>query len=93
MTMNLLTGDAAVIYFAEALNKVRGLSDTESRILQRAMTRGSGMFRRWTAQEDARLLKMHKARFKAVDMALRLNRTDRSVYQRLHELKKRERVR
>lgn len=87
------TGDAAIVLLAEALGRLRELSETESRVLQRAITRDAGAFRRWTPQDDAKLLKMHKARIHGKQMAETLNRTEASVYGRLRDLKKRERAR
>ena len=85
-------GDAAVVYLAEALGRVRELSDMESRILQRAITRDTGAFRRWTDEEDRKLMKMHKARIRGVEMAATLDRTEGSVYRRLSDLKKQARA-
>ncbi|QPQ55584.1 hypothetical protein IC614_02995 [Allosphingosinicella flava] len=88
----ILTGDAAVVYLAEQLGRVKELTDFESRILHRAIRRDTGMFRRWTTAEDQRLMKMHKARIRASEMAVTLNRTEDSVRRRLCDLKKRERA-
>jgi hypothetical protein len=65
MFMTIPTGDAAVVFLADALCKERELSEVESRVLQRALTRETGAFRRWTPAEDAKLLKMHRARIHA----------------------------
>lgn len=87
------TGDAAVVFLAEALGRCRELTDIESRILHRAIRRDRGDFRRWTEQDDARLRKMRRAGLRASDMADALNRTEDSVRRRLCDLRKRERVR
>jgi hypothetical protein len=86
------SGDAAVVYLAEALGKERPLSEVESRILHKAIRRDAGAFRRWTPEEDRKLLKMHKARIRGADIAVTLKRTEATVYQRLCRLKKRERA-
>lgn len=89
----LPVGEDAVVFLAERLGAVRALDDTESRVLQRALTRSAGGVRRWTASDDASLLKMHKARIRGAEMAATLRRSENSVYTRLRDLKKRERVR
>lgn len=93
LDVTIHTGDAAVVYLAERLGQLRSLTDTESRILQRAIRRDDGTFRRWTESEDRSLLRMHKARIRASEMAVTLRRTEDSVRRRLCDLKKRERVR
>lgn len=85
------TGDAAVIELADALSRIRALDERESRILQRAITRDSGAFRRWTPEEDRKLLKMHKARIRCAEIAVTLNRKEGAVYRRLSDLKKAKR--
>jgi serine/threonine-protein kinase RIO1 len=85
------TGDAAVVYLADALSRVRALTETESRILHRALRRDAGMFRRWTAAEDAKLLKMHKAGIRAPGIAMTLGRSSDAVRRRLCDLKKGQR--
>jgi hypothetical protein len=87
------TGDAAVVYLAEALGRVRELTDIESRILHKAIRRDQGVFRRWMPADDAKLLKMRRAGLRASDMASSLNRTEDSVRRRLCDLRKKERVR
>lgn len=87
------TGDAAVVYLAEALGRVRELTEIESRILGRAINRERGLFRRWTTDEDRRLMKAHWARIRVSEIAQTLHRTEDSVRTRLRDLKKRERVR
>ena len=82
------TGNQAVIELADALSKVRALDDRESRILQRAISRDRGAIRRWTPHEDAKLLKMHKARIRCAQIATTLGRTDQAVFTRLRDLKK-----
>lgn len=82
------TGDRAVIELADALSRVRALDERESRILQRAITRDTGTFRRWTPDEDRRLLKMHKARIRCAQIAKTLDRTEQAVFTRLRDLKK-----
>lgn len=85
------TGEAAIVHLAEALGKERALTDTESRILHRAINRERGAFRRWTQADDAKLLKMHKARIRVSQMAGLLQRTEGSIYRRLCDLKKAKR--
>jgi hypothetical protein len=82
------TGDAAVVFMADALSRVRELSEIESRVLQRAITRNTGAFRRWTPAEDRKLMKMHKAKLRAAQMALSLNRSENAIYVRIRDLKK-----
>ena len=93
LDMTIHTGDAAVVYLAEALGRERPLSEVESRILGRAIRRDRGDFRRWTPDDDRRLLKAHKARIRVSEIAVTLGRTEDSVYTRLRDLKKREKVR
>jgi len=93
LEMTTLTGDAAVVFLGEALGRERPLTEHESRILQRAVRHGAGAFRRWTDMEDRRLMKMHRARIRASDIAETLGRSEYSVATRLRDLKKRERVR
>lgn len=85
------TGDAAVIELADALSRIRALDERESRILQRAITRDNGTYRRWTQEEDRKLLKMHKARIRCAEIAKTLNRKEGAVYRRLSDLKKAKR--
>lgn len=92
LDMTIHTGDAAVVYLAEALGRVRELTDIESRILHRAIRRDAGQFRRWTQDEDRRLLRMSKSRIRVAEMAVTLSRTEDSVRTRLRDLRKRERV-
>lgn len=87
------TGEQAIVFLAEALGAERELSETESRILQRAIVRETGAFRRWTAADDTALLKMHKAKIRGAAIARSLNRSENSVYGRLRDLKKAGRVR
>jgi hypothetical protein len=82
----------AVIYFAEALSRVRALSEHESIVLERAISAKPRPDRRWTPAEDGKLLKMSKARIRAVDMAETLRRTPEAVRRRLCDLRKKERV-
>ncbi|WP_343518106.1 hypothetical protein [Sphingomonas sp.] len=82
------TGNAAIVELATALGRERALDERESRILQRAIIRDQGAFRRWTPADDAKLLKMHKARIRAAQMATTLNRTEDAVRRRLCDLKK-----
>ncbi len=93
LDMTIHTGDAAVVYLAEALGQLRALTDTESRILHRALRRDAGLFRRWTPADDATLLKAHRARIRVSEIATTLGRTEQAVYRRLCDLKKREKVR
>lgn len=90
--INLPSGNDAAIYFAEALGRVRALSEHESIVLERVIRAKPRPDRRWTQTEDQQLRKMSKARIRAVDMAETLKRTPQAVYTRLRELKKRERV-
>lgn len=87
------TGEQAIVFLAERLGSVRALDDIESRVLQRAITRERGGVRRWTAADDAMLLKMHKARIRGAEMAVTLRRSEQAVYTRLRDLKKRRKVR
>jgi hypothetical protein len=93
LELTTLSGDAAVVFLAEALGRERQLTEHESRILQRAVKRGHGAFRRWTVGDDVRLMKMHKAKRRAADIAEALGRTEYAVTTRLRDLKKREKVR
>lgn len=86
-------GDAAVVFLADALSRVRTLNETESRILQRAISRETGAFRRWTLEDDRKLLKMHKAKISAVAIARTLGRSHDAVRCRLRNLKKSARAR
>lgn len=85
------TGEAAIVHLAEALGKERALNETESRILQRAINRERGAFRRWTPADDQKLLKMHKARIRVSQMTGVLQRTENAIYLRLRDLKKAKR--
>lgn len=82
------TGEAAIVFFAERLGALRALDDTEVRVLGLAIVRETGGFRRWTAAEDASLLKMHKAKIRGAEMAVTLRRSEDSVVWRLRMLKK-----
>lgn len=88
----LPTGADATIYFAEQLGRVRALSEHESIVLERAISAKPRPDRRWTPAEDGKLLKMSKARIRAVDMAETLRRTPEAVRRRLCDLRKKERV-
>jgi hypothetical protein len=85
------TGNAAIVELAEALGRVRALDERESRMLERAINRDSGAFRRWTPTDDAKLLKMHKARIRVSEMTNVLNRSEQSIFTRLRDLKKAKR--
>jgi hypothetical protein len=87
------TGEAAIVFFAERLGALRALDDTESRVLHRAIIRETGAFRRWTAQDDAKLLKMSKARIRQAQIAKTLGRSENSVEWRIRQLKKAGRAR
>lgn len=91
--ITLPSGNDAAIYFAEALGRVRALSEHESIVLERVIRSKPRPDRRWTQSEDNQLLKMSKARIRAVDMAETLKRTPEAVRRRLCDLKKRERAR
>lgn len=82
------TGEAAIVFFAERLGALRALDDTEVRVLNVAIVRETGGFRRWTDAEDAQLLKMHKAKIRGAEMAVTLRRSEDSVVWRLRMLKK-----
>ncbi len=87
-------GDDAVIVLANALNRCRSLSDRESRILEMAICRqmGNPGIRRWSEEDDAKLLKMRKAGFRAEHIADQLDRTDDAVRSRIKLLKKKRMV-
>lgn len=85
------TGNAAIVELAEALGRHRALNERESRILHRAIIRDQGAFRRWTPADDAKLLKMHKARIRVSEMTATLNRSENAIYVRLRDLKKAKR--
>lgn len=85
------TGNAAIVELATELGKVRALNERESRILERAINRDRGAFRRWTPADDAALLKMHKARIRVSEMTTTLNRSEQSIFTRLRDLKKAKR--
>ncbi len=91
--LNIPTGEAAIVFFAEKLNAIRPLEDLEVRALHLAIQRDRGSFRRWTEDEDRRLLKMHKARIQGAQMAATLRRSEDSIYSRLRILKKKEKTR
>lgn len=88
----LTSGADAAIYFAEQLGRERALSEQESIVLERVISSKPRPDRRWTPEEDRKLLKMSKARIRGADMAETLKRTPWAVYRRLSDLKKRERV-
>lgn len=90
--LTIPTGEAAIVFFAERLGALRALDDTESRILQRAIIRETGAFRRWTKEEDAQLLRMSKARIRQAQIAVTLNRSEDSIRYRLQQLKKASKV-
>lgn len=89
--MNALTiptdGDA-VVFLAERLGRLRPLEEMEVRTLHLAIRRQQGAFRRWTSEEDAKLLRMHKAKIRGAEMAKTLNRSEDGVTARLRVLKK-----
>lgn len=87
--MNAITRNEAIVSAFEALGKVRPLSDTESRILQRALSRTSDtrVYRRWTPEDDAALKRMARTRLRAPDIGQRLGRTAWSVRNRIKRLK------
>lgn len=86
------TGEQAVIYLAEALGRERALSEPESRILERAIRAERPCRRAWSPGDDRALMKMHKAKRGAVEMAKVLKRSEMACYKRLHQLKKLARV-
>jgi hypothetical protein len=88
METTIPTGEAAIVFFAERLGALRSLDETEVRVLNRAIIRETGAFRRWTAEEDTKLLKMHKAKIRGAQMAETLHRSVDSVVWRLRMLKK-----
>lgn len=97
--MNMMTvpqGDEAAIFFADRLNRLRSLEPQECDVLDAVMKRVRGPrrpCRRWRADDDARLLKMHRANISGRSMADTLNRSEHSVWARLRVLKKKERAR
>lgn len=80
----------AVVFLAEQLGRERPLTASEQRVVDVALGRAS--FRRWSAQEDATLLRMHKAKLHSGQMAITLGRTADSIRCRLRDLKKQARV-
>lgn len=88
--LTIPTGEAAIVFFAERLGALRPLDDTEVRALHLAIRREQGAFRRWTAAEDASLLKMHRAKIRGAQMAVTLHRSVDSVVWRLRILKKQQ---
>lgn len=56
------------------------------------LQRAGGTFRRWTDEDDAALLRMHKARIRGNLIAETLRRTENGVRCRLRDLKKRRRA-
>lgn len=83
------------IYFAERLGRMRALTPDESTMLERIVRSGPVKDRRWTRQEDKRLLDMCttriKTRLRTADIAEQLGRTPAACSQRLYDLRKRER--
>lgn len=92
MNAAIPTGDKAALMFADALSVERALTEVESRVLQRLVNRDKGAFRRWSEQDDAKLLRMHKAKIRGADIAKTLGRSEDAVFVRLHRLKKAQRV-
>lgn len=84
------------IYFAERLGSLRALTPEESVMLERVIKASPVKDRRWTRQEDKRLLDMCstriKTRLRTTDIAEQLGRTPAACSQRLYDLRKRERA-
>jgi len=82
------SGDAAIMFLADALSRERALTETESRVLQRAVRRDAGWRKSWTKQEDEMLHKMRRAGLSSVQMGEKLHRSPEAVRQRLCQLRK-----
>lgn len=80
---------SAALFFADRLNRERGLRDDELAALD-SITKCNGSRRMWTARDDRELGKMIRQGLTAVTIADQLKRTPHSVRSRIRDLKRRK---
>jgi hypothetical protein len=81
-------------FFADALNRERGLTQVESELLGRLLSRAPSepVMRRWSGADDRDLLRLHVS-MTAPQIAQQMDRTPWAIRSRLRALKRKARTR
>lgn len=78
-----------IAHFAGEVQRIRPLTEQETDMLCRALSRGKTQRTFWTAADDRRLVRMRRT-MQAPEIAAKMGKSVSSVRSRLHKVKRKE---